>query len=114
MLDERFMADSSRRRKSWADFNGIRAGALGDVVDGITICEKNRATVYERYREGITELRWYLQNNYRDKGIRAVLYGIDNGTTTKYAVFVASDYLLDVGDNIRCSHCEAKRNKHGK
>jgi histidinol phosphatase-like PHP family hydrolase len=86
-----------QQRKSWADQQGIRTAVFGQTIDNIHIEEKNRATVYERYKEGIQELRAYLQNNYRSKGIEAVLIGIEAGEEVKYAVFVQDGFLREVG-----------------
>jgi len=67
---------------------------LDEIVDGITLSENNRATVYERGWEGVAQLHQYMQNNYIQKGVRAVLVGIrGNSRDIKYAVFVQDDFL---------------------
>lgn len=83
-------------RKSWADQQGIRTGVFGEVIDGVEICEKNRATVWEQHRQGIEELREFMQKNYRSKRVPAVLFGVWHGGVIKYAVFVVDGFLKEV------------------
>jgi len=82
-------------RKSWMDRQGIPTGVLGEVVDGITIAEENRATVYEDRREGVEFLTlWY--RHYRSKGTKCVLFGVHEPDRIKYAVFVQPGFLRKV------------------
>lgn len=87
-------------RKSWADQQGIKTGVLGETINGITIAECNRATTYEDRRGEIEVLRSILQTNYRSKGVKAVLFGIEVADQRpKYAVFVEAGFLQEVGIN---------------
>jgi hypothetical protein len=94
-------------RAPWIETSGIRNGRMYDVVDGVRIIEANRATVYERYHEGIVALQSYLQSNYLAKGVKAVLYGVRIRTKTKpsrlsttvsYAVFCIDGFLTDISN----------------
>lgn len=80
--------------KSWADRQGFPTGVLGETYQGVRISEENRATVYESRREGIEQLRDYLHNNYRRKGIKAVIFGIHRpGDRIEYAVFCEDNFI---------------------
>lgn len=86
-------------RKSWADSMGIRSGVMGEIVDGVTISEENRATVYETRKEGIEMLRKIWWENYAAKGVQAVLFGIWYGENqVKYAIFVEDNFLREVDE----------------
>lgn len=89
-----------QRRKSWADQQGIRTGVWGEVLNGVTICEDNRATTWEFRQDGIELLRKILHENYLQKGVKAVLFGVDEDghSAIKYAVFVRSGFLTPVSD----------------
>jgi hypothetical protein len=88
-------------RKSWADQQGIKTGVMGEIVDGINITESNRATVYEDRREGIESLLNIARENYRKKGVNAVVFGVWYGADKlKYAVFVQNNFLKEVGAEI--------------
>jgi hypothetical protein len=93
------MSKFVQRRKSWADRNHIPTGTWGDVVNGIKIHEDNRATVWEFRREGIEELQRIMINQYKSKGVGCTLFGVDNGTTIKYAVFVENNFLIKVDED---------------
>lgn len=85
-------------RKSWADRQGILTGVYGEVINGIPIQEKNRATVYEFRKAGIEVLQKITRENYIEKGVQAVLFGIldEDAGLHKYAVFVQSGFLQNV------------------
>jgi len=86
--------------KSWADTVGIPTGVLGEVLSsGVRIAEENRATVWEFRRAGIEVLRKMCKDNYKAKGVNAVVFGVYEGPeTVKYAVFVQDGFLTEVGD----------------
>ena len=86
-------------RKSWADRQGILTGVEGEFHGGVWIEEKNRATVYEYRRAGIETLR-DICLQYRRKKVKAVLFGTPspNGQP-RYAVYVQSGFLRDVGED---------------
>ncbi len=82
---------------SWAEREGIATGVMGEIHKGIPINEENRATNWESYREGISQLKALLQKAYIKKGIRAVLFGVfDGAELPKYAIFVQPGFLRDV------------------
>jgi hypothetical protein len=88
------------RRKSWADRQAIRTGVWGEIQDGIPIKEENRASVWEFRKEGIEALLHIMQKSYRDKKVKAVIFGIDEGQANiKYAIFVQSGFLVPVGED---------------
>lgn len=84
-------------RKSWADRQGIPTGVMGETISGILISEENRATVYERFKEGIAELKNIEQYNYRHKGVQAITFGVHFNGTIRYAVFCQNGFIKDVG-----------------
>lgn len=85
-------------RKTWADSQGIPTGVMGETINGILISEANRATTYERFKEGIQILKSIEHNNYRRKGVTAVTFGVHFGEEIKYAVFVQDGFIKDVGE----------------
>jgi hypothetical protein len=88
------------RRKSWADREGVPSGVWGEVYEGIPIIEENRATGWEYRRDGIEELLKIARENYRVKGVRAYVYGVDDGgVNVKYAIFVQSGFLRPVTED---------------
>ena len=75
---------------------------MGSKIRDIRIIEKNRATVWETRKQGISLLQnWVL--HYLRTGINAVLAGVPtnstNGPQYKYAVFVADGFLTDIPDD---------------
>jgi hypothetical protein len=88
-----------QRRKSWADRQHIPTGYWGEVVGGIHILEKNRATVWEFRREGIEELQRIMISQYKSKGVRCTLFGIDDGKDIKYAIFLENNWLVKVDED---------------
>jgi hypothetical protein len=93
------MSKFVQRRKSWADRQCIPTGYWGEVIGGIHIREENRATVWEFRREGIEELQRIMISQYKSKGVRCTLFGIDDGKNIKYAVFLQSGFLKKVDDD---------------
>lgn len=86
--------------KSWADRNNIPSGVFGETYRGIPIREKNRCTVWEFRRAGIEMLQKILKENYLDKGVQAVLFGVyDSPERCKYAIFVRDNFLREVGED---------------
>lgn len=89
-------------QKSWADRQGIKTGVMGEVIDGITIAERNRATVYEFRKEGIQQLQHYMRTHYtgHKNRVNAILFGVHFGyDEIKYAVFVEDGFLKEVGED---------------
>lgn len=89
----------TRERKTFADYAGLPTGIYGERYEGVLICEENRATVFEYRPDGIQQLIDYKNQNYRRKGINACVFGVDDGVTIKYAVFVKSGFLRDVSED---------------
>jgi hypothetical protein len=85
-------------RKNWADQAGIKTGVMGEIVNGILIDERNRATTWEKRRADIEVLLDIQRNNYRRKGIKAVVFGVPRGQDKYYAVFVQNGFLREVPD----------------
>jgi hypothetical protein len=86
-------------RKSWADRAGIKTGVIGESVDGIPIRESNRASVWEFRKEGIEILQRLAREQYTRKGVRCTLFGVRDGSTIKYAIFVENGFLKDVTED---------------
>jgi hypothetical protein len=87
-------------RKSWADQQGIPTGVWGEVYFNIPILEVNRATGWEFRREGVEILLKMCRENYILKGVRAIVFGVQEGiSATKYAVFVQSGFLKQVTED---------------
>lgn len=87
-------------QRSWAERMGLPIVVWGEVVEGIKVVEKNRATVFEDRKEGIEILLRIRDNNYRKKNVSAVLVGISEGCSDpKYAVFVEPDFLIEINDD---------------
>lgn len=89
----------TRLRKTWADRQAIRTGIWNERHDGITICEENRATTWEFRKEGIRQLIDYCQKNYTLKGVKALVYGVDNSKEIRYAVFVRAGFLRSIPED---------------
>lgn len=89
----------SARRKTWADRSAIPSGVWGEIVDGVRIAEDNRATGWEYRRDGIETLLRIRDRNYLDKKVNAVVFGVDDGTRVKYAVFVQDGFLTYVSED---------------
>jgi hypothetical protein len=86
--------------KRWADRENIASGVFGETYRGITIKEENRATTWEFRRSGIEMLQKILKENYLDKGVHAVLFGVyDSPDTVKYAIFCRDGFLRHVGED---------------
>jgi hypothetical protein len=70
---------------------------MNEVVNGIHITEKNRATVWEWSADGLQILQKIAREFYLDKGVRAVICGIYNPRSEryKYAVFVEDGFLTE-------------------
>lgn len=104
---ERLIWRSDRQRpkqqKTWADNIGIKTGVVGETIDGVLICEGNRATVFEYHRAGIEILLRITRQNYLRKSVPAVLCGIPTFNPElpnfKYAVYVRSGFLRDVPED---------------
>lgn len=77
----------------------IATGVWGERWNGVIICEANRACVWEFRKEGIRQLMDYCHNNYVKKGINATVFGIDDGATIRYSVFVQSGFLRRIPEN---------------
>lgn len=92
------MSKFVQRRKSWADLQGILTGFWRDKVDGILITEDNRASVWEFRREGIEVLQQIMISQYKNKGVRCTLFGIDDGKTIKYAIFLQNGWFRKIED----------------
>ena len=92
------MTDLMATRKSWADQQGIPTGVWGEIYFKIPILEKNRATGWEFRKEGIETLLKICRENYISKGVRAIVFGVDegNGAAIKYAIFVQNGFLREV------------------
>lgn len=73
---------------------------IGQVIEGITVTEVNRATVYATRRKDIHILtRWV--NHYNRTGVKAILASFPTGTqyastARKYAVFVQDGFLTEL------------------
>jgi hypothetical protein len=84
-------------RKSWADRQGIPTGVLGETYKGIHIAEANRATVWEKRKEGIEELITFMENAYTKRGVKAVIFGVHRTPEEiSYAVFVQDGFITNV------------------
>jgi hypothetical protein len=92
---------SPGRRKSWADRERIPTGVFGEICNGVTIKEENRATGWEFRRDGIEVLLKIAKESYIKKGIKAVVFGVDGDgkTAIRYAVFVQDGFLVPIDDN---------------
>jgi hypothetical protein len=88
----------TRERRTWADNKALATGVQGEIWEGITICEKNRATVFEFWPKGIQMLIDICHNWYQRKGVDACVFGIDNGTQIAYAVYVQDGFMRDISD----------------
>jgi hypothetical protein len=84
------------RRKSWADRQAIPTGVWGELVNNIPIREDNRASVWEFRKDGISTLLNIMRSQYRDKGVNCTMFGIDDGKSIKYAIFVQPGFLKKV------------------
>lgn len=84
------------RRKSWADRQAIPTGVWGELVSNIPIREDNRASVWEFRKDGIETLLRIMHSQYRDKGVNCTMFGIDDGKSIKYAIFVQPGFLKKV------------------
>lgn len=85
---------AKRKKQTQAEILGIQSGKLGDVVDGITISEANRATVYDRW---VNELLTY-QHNYSTKGVRSIIYGVKpkkGSDIVYYAIFCEDGFITN-------------------
>jgi len=71
----------------------IQRAVEGEILKGIPIVEDNRATVYEQHVEGAAQLQKYMQTNYINKGVRAVLVGVVKNDNLRYAVYVQPGFL---------------------
>jgi hypothetical protein len=82
---------------SWATKQRIPTGVLGELYRGIPITEQNRVSnwVFSSHGKARLEtLQKVLTNNYLDKGVRAVLFGVHDGPETiKYGIFVQPSFL---------------------